>query len=91
MCACSQEDYICDVGYVRNDKGQCILTNLAQVPSQCEDGYMEVTQGYRKLPGNVCSGGVNLDRIRVRCGDHGAYSKWALLVVLGTLLAYLLN
>jgi hypothetical protein len=39
---------------------------------QCEEfGFYEVTQGYRKIPGNICSGGVDLAPARYQCNLSG--------------------
>jgi len=38
---------------------------LARQSEQCQEyGYYEVTQGYRKIPGNICYGGVDLSPYR---------------------------
>jgi len=38
----------------------------------CEEyGYYEVTQGYRKIPGNICEGGISLEPTRYECSTGG--------------------
>ena len=68
-------DYECDYGYIRPDlkSGQCIFdTKLDEAAwkvevskmqdESCEElGYYQVTQGYRKIPGNICTNGVQLE------------------------------
>lgn len=62
-------DYECDVGYVLKG-GKCILPSSGnkmvdekelkqQKDEDCDlDGFYYVTQGYRKIPGNMCYKGV---------------------------------
>jgi hypothetical protein len=84
-CTCSEMDYECDIGYARKD-GQtaCLEQETRQTDSekqqaqqelyaeQCmEYGYYEVTQGYRKVPGNICTGGVDLNPYRYQCSTSG--------------------
>lgn len=39
---------------------------------QCEElGYYEVSQGYRKVPGNICEGGIDLSPYRYQCSTSG--------------------
>lgn len=43
---------------------------------QCaEFGYYEVTQGYRKIPGNQCTGGVDLSPYRYQCSTFGSVTR----------------
>ena len=44
---------------------------------QCEEfGYYEVTSGYRKIPGNICSGGIDLSPARYQCTAKGWLASW---------------
>lgn len=44
---------------------------------QCEEfGYYEVTQGYRKVPGNICVGGIDLSPYRYQCTARGWMKSW---------------
>jgi hypothetical protein len=46
--------------------------DLERQNEQClEYGYYEITQGYRKIPGNICSGGVDLSPYRYPCNMGG--------------------
>ena len=46
---------------------------LERQNEQCaEYGYYEVTQGYRKIPGNICTGGIDLAPYRYPC-NYGGY------------------
>ena len=49
---------------------------------------MTVSQGYKKIYGNDCQGGVDLEPLRVRCGNPGEM-KYILLGVLIGLLIWL--
>lgn len=56
-CPCTDEDYECDFGYVRNDKKECVSTGRDAIPpGQCLNGATTYkgSSGYRKIPGNNC-------------------------------------
>ena len=68
-CLCTEADYECDMNYVRNKLSQCeplkdlIAKNQEKTNSEREEdcaleGFYSVTQGYRRIPGNKCYGGV---------------------------------
>jgi len=40
--------------------------------TDCSNGYQYVTQGYRKIPGNKCEGGIDLEWIKVSCTTSGS-------------------
>lgn len=79
-------DFECDLGYFRtSNTGDCqemntkmtdeekLAAELERQNEQCmEYGYYEVTQGYRKIPGNICSGGIDLSPYRYKC-NMGSY------------------
>lgn len=83
-CTCSDMDFECDWGYKRQGgaNGPCVEeeTKLSDAEKQrlqqelwsdqCKDlGYYEVTQGYRKIPGNICEGGLDLSPYRYECNS----------------------
>jgi len=41
-----------------------------------EYGYYEVSRGYRKIPGNICTGGVQLSPYRYKCSMGGKLLKY---------------
>jgi hypothetical protein len=76
-CTCTDADYECDMNYVRNKGGKCELVpdplnrqgskHLTEKEEDCAlEGFYTVTQGYRKIPGDVCFGGT-LDPYRRPC------------------------
>lgn len=85
-CACTDNDFECDMGYHRAEGAgascQKVPTETTveeqaketqeRQNEQCDEyGYYEVTQGYRKIPGNICSGGVDLSPYRYQCNLSG--------------------
>ena len=84
-CECTEEDWECDLGYERkHGDGPCLPTSNDTVsfepPEDC-DIYYYVTQGYRKVAGNTCVGGVNYDPIQLPCPGKG-WLKSALIFLL---------
>lgn len=87
-CMCTEMDYECDLGYVRDSlkSNTCVkqiiypddsekqakyeqdMKEQLQV-EQCafQGGTYEVSQGYRKVPDNICSGGVQLSPTTYQC------------------------
>lgn len=67
-CTCTDADYECDMNYVRNKGGKCELVpdplgsegrRLSEKEEDCTlEQFYTVSQGYRKIPGDVCYGGV---------------------------------
>jgi len=59
-----------------------------------EYGYYEVTSGYRKIPGNMCEGGIDLNPYRYQCSTGGylasffTFRGFFMLAVLGALCYY---
>lgn len=88
-CLCTEADYECDINYVRNPSGQCEPIDDPQAHkdffeiNKVEDcasiGFYEITQGYRKIPGNKCYGGAQLDPVKKPC------NSFAFLTSLGNL------
>ena len=65
VCECQDQDFECDFNFVRED-GKCVRAKGAKLPipaNECKkptDTY-KGKSGYRKIPGNVCSGGKKLE------------------------------
>ena len=57
-----------------------------------EYGYYEMSKGYRKVPGNICHGGLSLAPIRYQCNFSG-YSIFSIkglfmIFVFGAIMYY---
>jgi hypothetical protein len=79
FCTCSEEDWECDYGYFRrNNQGSCVtesgVPDNFTVPEVCDD-YYSITQGYRKVAGDTCKGGVDHTALKVPCPGRGILSS----------------
>ena len=75
-------DYECDFGYTRplGTLGACVLdmsqsafekSQLLSKNEMCEEyGYYEVTSGYRKVPGNICTAGIQQHPAVYQCSGR---------------------
>lgn len=74
ICACTTEDYECDIGFSRNRYGGCYLSNGLEIdftpPDDCNTGYYTVKKGYRKVAGNKCEGGLEHRDYQVPCPNE---------------------
>ncbi|KAI5610110.1 sortilin 1b precursor [Silurus asotus] len=66
-CLCTLDDYLCDFGYYRQENSSECLEQLELKGHDlefCIHGKKEhlQTNGYRKIPGDKCEGGVNPER-----------------------------
>ena len=100
-CLCTDADYECDVNYVKNLGGGC--DPLPEIKDEggpfgatgvdkdldCQaEGFYYVSQGYRKIPGDKCYGGVQKDPSRKPCNGMAFISSTISLktVVIGGIL-----
>lgn len=84
-CLCTQADYECDVDYVKDAGGQCVPvpelkdgsgSSFSSSVEDCKaENFYYVSQGYRKIPGNKCYGGVQLDPIKKPCNGFAIVSN----------------
>jgi hypothetical protein len=86
LCDCTEEDWECDVGYARKDgQGPCLPENGIEAkvtpPEQC-DGYYYITQGYRKIAGDTCKGGVNHDALKIPCPGFSSLSRSNMFILI---------
>lgn len=93
-CQCTEEDYECDYGFFRIGDGPCqsVKPINYSAPDSCVPGRMyHVSQGYRKVAGNSCLGGVSHDPISLKCpsGTHSWVSAGFLLIIVFLVLAFL--
>ncbi len=77
-CACTEADFECDAGYVRDVvTKQCVpdmdaeavqQESAAEAKRRCElQSFYRVTKGYRRVPGNTCIGGQEWEALVVPC------------------------
>jgi len=61
-CLCTGDDFECDVEYFRDESNTCVHINGdVPQPSNCLVGStFSVPSGYRRIPKDVCSGGLDL-------------------------------
>jgi hypothetical protein len=78
ICQCTEADWECDVGYTRSSTGSCLpdrgLDLTVKVPEKCDDFYA-ITQGYRKVTGSMCDGGINRAPLKLPCPGGALLSK----------------
>ncbi|KAL8716793.1 MAG: hypothetical protein Q9225_005910, partial [Loekoesia sp. 1 TL-2023] len=64
-CKCTEEDFECDYNFVRSEDGKKCEPGgpLPDPKGVCKDGAKKykASKGYRKIPGNGCEGGKNLE------------------------------
>jgi len=94
-CDCIEEDFGCDLCYERQDPddstSKCVRSRTCDIdvdkePDVC-NGFWNKTQGYQKVPGTRCTGGLESSRIplRVSCGHHMGIFGILSLVTFGLL------
>ncbi|XP_078730169.1 sortilin isoform X1 [Lampetra fluviatilis] len=84
-CPCTSDDYMCDYGFYRPDgKDDCVAEDKADrtLPHICLSGEVEEikTQGFRKIPGDRCVGGVEHTRQLITINKTCTYSLLRTLV-----------
>lgn len=96
-CECTEEDWECDLGFERKNQGPCTHTKSLQYINPNEEFlncsvYYYITQGYRKVAGDACIGGVDHSPIRVPCSRNGKLnsSNIYILVILAVLIVLIL-
>ena len=59
-CPCTDSDFECDVGYIRKATQCTPILTFEHTVDQCLPGetFYPVTTGYRRVAGDLCSGGV---------------------------------
>ncbi|KAJ7128312.1 Oligoxyloglucan reducing end-specific cellobiohydrolase [Mycena epipterygia] len=68
-CPCTDTDYECDYNYIREDD-VCIPVGREKIPiGACRNSYdiFMGSSGYRKVPGNACTGGSKDHRVPKPC------------------------
>ncbi|KAH3664367.1 hypothetical protein WICMUC_005752 [Wickerhamomyces mucosus] len=61
-CECTYMDYECNFGFYKNSKGECVADNkiIKKLCSESSDEELKL-ETRRKIPGNMCQGGQNLE------------------------------
>eukprot|EP01017_Pseudomicrothorax_dubius_P011336 TRINITY_DN1421_c0_g1_i1.p1 TRINITY_DN1421_c0_g1~~TRINITY_DN1421_c0_g1_i1.p1 ORF type:complete len:194 (-),score=57.03 TRINITY_DN1421_c0_g1_i1:106-687(-) len=100
-CTCTEDDWECDAGFVRKtEDGPCVRADGKQIdytpPVVCDNEY-EVSQGYRRIAGDTCYGGVDHSPLRLQCPGFKVLAKTnktlliALLVIIFVLVSVIVN
>ncbi|XP_043932819.1 sortilin isoform X2 [Protopterus annectens] len=79
-CPCTLEDFLCDFGYYRpENKSECVeQPEISGILEFCFNGTQEQLQttGYRKIPGDMCEGGILLPRkiidLKKKCNNSSS-------------------
>lgn len=71
-CACTEDDYECDLGFYKDqnsheDLNQCkasykykhLINNVKEQCGESDNLQYEFTTGYRKIAGDICFAGVD--------------------------------
>lgn len=85
-CLCTEADYECDMNYAKNKGGKCEALpdplnkygeqQLSEKDEDCAlEGYYSISQGYRKIPGDMCYGGVRLDPVKKPCSSYAWFTS----------------
>jgi len=89
QCTCTQEDFACDIGFVRGlGSKECVFGGHDMMPSRfvptlCQKSFS--TDAYRKVPGDLCDGGWYPSKVEVPCpsnADVKHFAKFGLMSVL---------
>lgn len=76
-CACTMADYQCDMDYYMSKAGKCEKIKDSKLGESIESkdcsltGFYFESQGYRKIPGNYCQGGIQMDPVKRYCSRYG--------------------
>jgi len=93
-CVCTEADFECDMNYIRNKGGKCEAVQdpfknsenrqLTEKEEDCAfEGFYYLSQGYRKIPGNSCGGGLKLDPVRKPCSSLALVTSFFNLKTIG--------
>ena len=89
-CECVDQDWECDIGYTRRvDGGACLraegVNTSAFLPTYCPtQGFYTLSDGYRRVAGDTCKGGIRHHETKVKC------SHWNTLSGFGTFVLFLI-
>lgn len=67
-CDCEERDFQCDFGFTFNTSGNtCEKKDIVHNDKECLNGYVTVLTGYRKIPGDGCTGGIDKGYYQKKC------------------------
>ena len=85
-------DYECDVGYLRTDQNTCVPDPTFKKSADgldedqqamCDSfGYYTISQGYRKIPGNRCVGGLDMNPTVKYCSTFRGLFNFRTILIL---------
>lgn len=98
-CKCKESDYMCDLGYKKDgNHGACEkIFEHPSVNTKDKNGCIKLaSRGYKKIPGNKCTGGVNLDPVKRDCPDNSQFfdnnvGLFGILIVISIALIIIFN
>jgi hypothetical protein len=87
VCQCTRTDFECDFCFeLAANNLSCVLAcpdyNPKLQPATCNGEWFE-SMGYRRLPLDLCSGGLDLSPVRHDCPDSGSHSFATIFLSLG--------
>lgn len=101
-CECTYEDYDCDYYFVKKygqERVECVPGTSPEAQEQIEKSklpprrcysYYNETRGYRKVAGNTCVGGVDLNPIKQSCPSTVSFvGVLILFFFLGILISFI--
>ncbi|KAM3137134.1 vacuolar protein sorting/targeting protein PEP1 [Paramecium bursaria] len=85
-CNCTEEDWECDFGFYRKiNGGKCVpiasmfeeddYPDILKPPQNCSGNYT-ISQGYRKISGDYCDGGIDLGPLELPCPEQKDIDKF---------------
>lgn len=85
-CECTEEDWECDIGFERKAQEPCqeikgFKSGPIEEPSDCFDYYL-VSQGYRKVAGDVCIGGIDHSPLKIPCSKNNTLHKSHIFILM---------
>lgn len=87
-CQCTEEDFECDFGFARKDvnsNSPCLpFINVSYAPpTSCPSGSTyTVSNGYRKVAGDTCHGGVAHDPIVIPCPSTSLMAGSGIIILI---------
>jgi hypothetical protein len=90
-CSCTQEDYACEIGFVRQiGSVECAFGGEDMMPPSfaptvCQGTY--TASAYRRIPGDVCENGFQPQPAQVPCpsGSSGGFRWFMIIAVVGVI------